>query len=713
MEKNILKMLEKLNVSLFRINLSHTELTDIDEIIKKIRKTSKVPICIDTEGAQIRTGSFKNNSIELFTNNFVDIHLKDVIGDEQKFNFYPKKIISKLEIGDLISIDFNNVLATVTEKTKDKVTLRILNGGKVGQNKAVTVDRDIPLTPLTDKDKEAIKICMANNINHFALSFCNRGEDIIALRDLVGNDSIIISKVESIKGVENLSEILELSDSIIIDRGDLSRQVPIQEIPMIQKKIVIKANNKKTKVLVATNLLESMVELSYPTRAEVNDIYNTLLDGADGLVLAAETAIGKHPIESVRMINDVIDIFSEQKSLNNDTPVLNHNIADSKLIKPHGGKLIELISHHYDFYQIKELKSVKINNNIISDFRLIATGVYSPLYGFMDKENLYSVLNSNRLCTGISWTIPIIFQVPQKIAKDLITGEKIRLVDHNNSVIGFMDLQEIYQININVISKHWFGTDSINHPGVNRLHSQGNYCLAGPIKLKNNVKNEFDKYELTPRQSRYLFNQNRWKDVIGFHTRNVPHRVHEYIQKKALEMTCADGLFINPVLGEKKNGDFTSEIIMQSYKKLIDNGVYPKNQFVLGGFSTYSRYSGPREAVFTAICRKNMGCNYFIVGRDHAGVGNCYKQKDYQMYFNEMVEIEIKPVFFDEIGYDVKENKYSNSTINPKNIKKIEATSFREALLRYDKVPNWFVRDSVQNMLINKLKIGEKVFHGQ
>jgi len=228
--------------------------------------------------------------------------------------------------------------------------------------------------------------------------------------------------------------------------------------------------------------------------------------------------------------------------------------------------------------------------------------------------------------------------------------------------------------------------------------------------LIKNIKDKINQYELTPRQTRYLFHFKGWSNVVGFHTRNIPHRAHEHIQKQALEMTIADGLFINPVVGGKKAGDFFSEVIMESYKILIKDGIYPNNQVVLGCFPTYSRYSGPREAVFTAICRKNMGCNYFIVGRDHTGVGNYYNPEDSQKYFDKMDDLVIEPVFFDEIGYDVIKRKYFNIN-GSKNIKSIDATSYRKSLLKFKKVPNWYVRDSVQDMLINKLKNGEEVFH--
>jgi len=302
-----IKRLETVGASLFRLNLSHIDLNEIKGLINLVQSSTSVPLCLDTEGAQIRTGSFVDGTVNVRGNTHIRAEKKLVPGDAKTFNFYPNNIIDALIPGDFISIDFNAVLVQVTEKSEDGVEMRVINGGPIGSNKAVTVNREIPMPPLTEKDRGAIDIGLQMAISHFALSFSNHGDDVQVLRDLVGPDAFIISKIESLGGLTHLDDIANKSNALLIDRGDLSRQIPVERIPSCQKRIIAQAKKLNRPVYVATNLLESMVTSPGPTRAEVNDIYNTLCDGADGLVLAAETAIGKYPI---RCASTVIKMMS-------------------------------------------------------------------------------------------------------------------------------------------------------------------------------------------------------------------------------------------------------------------------------------------------------------------------------------------------------------------------------------------------------------------
>ena len=226
----------------------------------------------------------------------VRLTAQPVLGTKSSITLTPATIFSELEPNHLIGLDFDGVVLLVLKVDADGADAVVLNGGKIGSNKAVVISPAPTLPALSEKDKEAVKIGRRLGVSHFALSFANRAEDVAELRELTGADSTIISKIESKRGVLNLDEILEPSDEILIDRGDLSREVPLENIPLLQKAIIRKANQAKVPVNVATNLLESMLINRKPTRAELNDIINTLLDGADGLVLAAETAIGKHPV---------------------------------------------------------------------------------------------------------------------------------------------------------------------------------------------------------------------------------------------------------------------------------------------------------------------------------------------------------------------------------------------------------------------------------
>mgnify|MGYP006084613049 CR=1 FL=1 len=307
--KTIKKMSQQ-GVSLFRINLSHTKLDEVKEVIEKIQSWTSVPVCLDSEGAQIRNQDMVNEAVNFKKDSEVKIHIRSIIGDSENISFTPGNVVKQLKIGDKIRVDFNSVCFVITSVGKDFLTANVEIGGFVGSNKAADTDSDIYLDPVSPKDKEAFKIGLKKGITNFSLSFTNSAKDVEQVRKIIGNKTNLISKIESIAGLLNLSEILPVVDQILIDRGDLSRQVDIEQIPFIQRMIISYAKSQDTPVYVATNLLESMIKSSSPTRAEANDVASTLLMGASGLVLAAETAIGKFPVESVDMINLIIKQYN-------------------------------------------------------------------------------------------------------------------------------------------------------------------------------------------------------------------------------------------------------------------------------------------------------------------------------------------------------------------------------------------------------------------
>jgi pyruvate kinase len=313
----IIRRLQALGVSLFRINLSHTPLEEVGPAVAFLQKHSTVPICLDSEGAQVRTGTFATALTDLRKDSVIQVHCSPISGDAQKFNFTPPVTLELLHLGDLITIDFHTVVVQVMEIQSDRVVLRVRKGGSVGSNKACNVHRGIDLPAITVKDRKAIEIGREMGVEHFALSFANRPEDVQEMRELIGPAATLISKIESRSGIANLEGIALISDAILIDRGDLSRQVPLEQIPAQQKDIIGRVKTIGRPVFVATNLLESMVHSPVPTLAEINDIYNTLEDGADGLVLAAETAVGKFPVGCVLMVRRVIAEFERSGSLNN------------------------------------------------------------------------------------------------------------------------------------------------------------------------------------------------------------------------------------------------------------------------------------------------------------------------------------------------------------------------------------------------------------
>ncbi|MFZ1024050.1 MAG: pyruvate kinase [Thermoplasmata archaeon] len=297
----VISQLEAIGVASFRINMSHTDITDLEDVIHFIQKCTKVPICIDTEGAQIRTGVMQDGT-SVAEGTSVRLVPESIKGSSSTIPIVPGSAIGKLTPGAWMSIDFDSVILQIDRVADGTAEATVITGGDIGSRKAVTAFPSPPLPTFSEKDLAAIRIAMQNDIHEFDLSFCDHQGVVNRLREMVGPKDTIIAKIESREGVRNLGEIARHADRILIDRGDLSREVRLEAIPLLQKAIIRKANALGIPVYVATNLLESMVTRRTPTRAEVNDVINTLLDGANGLVLAAETAIGKYPVEAARMI---------------------------------------------------------------------------------------------------------------------------------------------------------------------------------------------------------------------------------------------------------------------------------------------------------------------------------------------------------------------------------------------------------------------------
>jgi ATP sulfurylase len=566
----------------------------------------------------------------------------------------------------------------------------------VGQNKAITVERDIPMRPLTDKDEAALALGHQMSLSHFALSFAGRGEDVEYIRNIIGEDAFLISKIESRQGLDNLEEIAAGSNALLIDRGDLSRQVPIELLPQTQKNIIQRAKAVACRVYVATNLLESMVSTPTPTRAEVNDIYNTLADGADGLVLAAETAIGKYPIQCASMVSKIIHGFQHNGL---DGNRFYPPDAVSLLVEPHGGRLVHREAATADLDDLARLPRLIIPEQELMDCEQFGFGTYSPLTGFMARDTLEAVLEKHHLPSGEAWTLPILLQVSSQDVRGLGPGDRVALTGDQGIVHALLDISEIYRYDLEDLATRMYGTTSRNHPGVARLMERDNCFLGGEVTLVQPLASPIRHYLLTPSQTRFIFTRLGWSQVVGFHTRNPAHRGHEFIQMQALEQT---------VIGPKKPGDFLAEPIMLSYQTLLEFGCYPKGRVVLGSFFTYSRYAGPREAVFTALCRKNMGCSHFIVGRDHTGVGNFYPKNANRELFESLGDIGVRPVFFDAVGYNSETHRYEADQGQP--LQMISGTQVRETLRAEKYLPDWFMRDLVQEVLLAELRSGKPLF---
>jgi sulfate adenylyltransferase len=242
---------------------------------------------------------------------------------------------------------------------------------------------------------------------------------------------------------------------------------------------------------------------------------------------------------------------------------------------------------------------------------------------------------------GTVWPLPIILDVDNQLAAELEPDRKAGLESPNGELIGFIDVDEVYRQNKKEIAHSIFGTEDTSHPGVENYLQMDDFLVGGSIKLFDEYR--YNESDLLPQESRVLFDSKGWETVVGFQTRNAPHRAHEYIQKAALEHV--DGILIQPKLGDKKEGDYRDDVIIGGYDKLID-GYYPDDLAVLSVFPSVMRYAGPREAVFDSIIRKNQGCTHFVIGRDHAGVGDFYGGFDAHRIFDDISDIGVEPLFF-------------------------------------------------------------------
>ena len=307
---NFLKFCKN-KVFLFRLNLSHLNHVQFERNIKYIKKYSNIPICVDTEGAQLRTT--KSSECFLKRNKNIKVVFSNDKSNNSRVCLYPKYSIKMLKINTIIDVGFDDLQLKVKKINKDHAIAKVISEGILGSNKGVHFSNNIKLNSLTEKDLIAIEIAKKYNLKYFALSFANNAKDVVKLKKIIKYKSFVISKIETKLGYLNRTKIINKSDAILIDRGDLSRYISIEKIPIAQKLIIQSAKKLKKNVYVATNLLETMILKKSPTRAESNDIFSSLYDGANGLVLAAETAIGRYPQFCVTFLTKIIKNFNDFK----------------------------------------------------------------------------------------------------------------------------------------------------------------------------------------------------------------------------------------------------------------------------------------------------------------------------------------------------------------------------------------------------------------
>ncbi|MFZ3062732.1 MAG: sulfate adenylyltransferase [Actinomycetota bacterium] len=376
-------------------------------------------------------------------------------------------------------------------------------------------------------------------------------------------------------------------------------------------------------------------------------------------------------------------------------------------IEPHGGKLVNREVQadekaHFD-ERVKGLKKIRLDSRQASDIEMIAVGAFSPLGGFVGKEDYHSILHNMRLKNGLPWTIPITLSVTKDEAKDFKEGEDIALRSEEGEILAVLRLEEKYLAEKDEEALQVYGTQDAKHPGVAYLYQSGEVLLGGKINLLRRPKHtEFEKYRFDPKDTRRVFRERGWKRIAGFQTRNPVHRAHEYIQKCALE--TVDGLFLHPLVGETKADDIPAKVRMRCYEVLLEN-YYPEDRVFMAVLPAAMRYAGPKEAIFHAIVRKNYGCTHFIVGRDHAGVGDYYGSFDAHYIFDEFSpdELGITPLFFDFTFYCRRCGQMTSYKTCPhpsEDHASLSGTKVREMLRRGEVPPPEFTRPEIAEVLI-------------
>ncbi|HTK08483.1 MAG TPA: sulfate adenylyltransferase [Ktedonobacteraceae bacterium] len=380
------------------------------------------------------------------------------------------------------------------------------------------------------------------------------------------------------------------------------------------------------------------------------------------------------------------------------------------LIAPHGGSLILNYADEAEratlLAQAGSFPQVTIGSRQLADLEMLAIGAYSPLHGFLNRADYLSVVRDMHLSNGLPWSIPITLSVSTQQAAELHEGQQIALVDAQGELKAVLTLEEKYTYDKQLEARSVYRTEEEAHPGVKVLYQQGEVLLGGPVRVVSLQTPSFPEYRHTPTQSRALFAERGWKRVVGFQTRNPVHRAHEYIQKCAIE--TVDGLFLHPLVGDTKGDDIPADVRMRCYEVLLEN-YYPQQRVILGVLPAAMRYAGPREAIFHALMRKNYGCSHFIVGRDHAGVGNYYGTYDAQYIFSEFdpEKLGITPMFFDHTFFcrvcDAMASKKTCPHDSDQHIM-LSGTKVRQMLQAGEIPPREFSRPEVAKVLIEAMQ---------
>ncbi|HJY09341.1 MAG TPA: sulfate adenylyltransferase [Nitrososphaeraceae archaeon] len=390
---------------------------------------------------------------------------------------------------------------------------------------------------------------------------------------------------------------------------------------------------------------------------------------------------------------------------------MNNGVADTSSIRPnyiensgnsiprpHGGKLINKFTTRKN---ADGIFSIEVTTDLRNDIENIADGIFSPIEGFMGQDDFESVVKSGHLKDGLAWTIPIIWDVNEKTAAEIKDSKEV-ILKNNGDHFAIINVEEVYSFDKIGMSKAVYQTNDVRHPGVARTLEMKDKLIGGKIEvIKKESTSSLRRYKMSPSETRKEILRRGWKTVVGFQTRNVPHIAHEMLQKAALNIY--DGLFLNPIIGKKKPGDFKDEVIIDTYKTLLEK-YYPKDRAMLVTLHTVMRYAGPREAIHHAIMRKNFGCSHIIIGRDHAGVGNYYQPFAAQQIFEHYPDLEIQPLFFPAFYYCKKCISYANERNCPHGLEfreELSGTKMRELINRAEMPAKYLMRPEISKLIVS------------
>ena len=369
----------------------------------------------------------------------------------------------------------------------------------------------------------------------------------------------------------------------------------------------------------------------------------------------------------------------------------------SKGISPHGGKLVNRTNK----IDASGLFSIEISQDLANDVENIADGIFSPLEGFLNQQDFENVVSKGRLSNDIAWTIPTVLDVDQETASKMKEAGDVLLKDPEGLGFAIIHVEESFTFDKEKTAKGVYGTTDTSHPGVAKTMSMKDTLIGGKIDyIQRPEETSIRKYRMTPIQTREAFQQAGWKTIVAFQTRNPPHVAHEMLQKTSIP--TRDGVFVNPIIGKKKSGDFVDEVIVKCYEAMIQN-YYPENKCKLATLHTEMKYAGPKEAIHHAIMRQNYGCTHIIIGRDHAGVGNFYDPFAAQKIFGDYPELEINPIFFPAFFYCRKCLTFTNPRACPHDLEdreQISGTKMRE-MIQNGQSPNEFIlRPEVSKVIL-------------